>query len=76
MSDTLCLHLAHDSTELLKQSVARTAGEKGEEGKKINLGSIRQCEEEKPSDAGFHFLQAARTWHALTSAGSALCLFR
>lgn len=52
MSDTLCLHLAHDSAELLKQSVARTAGEEEEETK-INLGSISEGEGEDAATAAF-----------------------
>lgn len=69
MSDTLCLHLAHDSAELLKQSVARTGGEKGEEEeeKKINLGSISEGEGEDAATAAF----ISCTRHVLTSAGSA-----
>lgn len=52
MSDTLCLHLAHDSAELLKQSVARTAGEEEEETK-INLGSMSEGEGGDAATAAF-----------------------
>lgn len=43
MSGTLCLLLVHDSTELLKQSVARTAGENREE-EKINQSRFYKTE--------------------------------